>query len=334
MKNIFGFDNINIIDSFKLRKLHSCVLLCGKKGIGKASFIYNNVASIILSQDSYEFEFNPSKIQKTEKLISNNSHPDLLVIDIKTLDEDGKENTSKKNEINVSQVRNIIKKTNYTNSISKYKVIVIDSIDEVNINGQNALLKTLEEPDKNTFIFIVCNNLNNVLDTIKSRCIIYMISDLSFENWRSALIQEDEKILNSFSDIEFHELYEQSNKTIALALKMFKFNIFEFQKRILELFLNKNILNISKFASELEDKENFDMFKNSMNIIFNNLYRLINMSNKKIINEDLYHKLLNNSNTNNILNNYDYYNKIINDINVYNLSKTHCINVLFNRIFA
>ena len=239
MKNIFGFDNINIIDSFKLGKLHNCVLLCGKKGIGKASFIYNNVVSIILSQNSDIFEFNPNKIQKTEKLISNNSHPDLLVIDIKTLDEDGKENTSKKNEINVSQVRNIIKQTNYTNSISKYKVIVIDSIDEVNLNGQNALLKTLEEPDKNTFIFIVCNNLNNVLDTIKSRCMIYMISDLSFENWKNAVVQEDKKISNSFSDTELYELYEQSNKTVALALKMFKFNIFEFQKKFWNYFSTK-----------------------------------------------------------------------------------------------
>lgn len=126
MKKIFGFDKINIIDSFKCNKLHSCVLLCGKKGIGKASFIYDNVANIILSQNTDNFELNQEKIEKTEKLISNNSHPDLLVLDIKTLDEDGKENTSKKNEINVSQVRNIIKQTNYTNSLSKYRVIIIE----------------------------------------------------------------------------------------------------------------------------------------------------------------------------------------------------------------
>lgn len=333
MKKIFGFDNINIIDSFKCNKLHSCILLYGKKGIGKASFIYNNVANFILSQNTNNFELNQEKIEKTEKLISNNSHPDLLILNTKTLDEDGKENTSKKNEINVSQVRNIIKQTNYTNSLSKYKVIVIDSINEININGQNALLKTLEEPNKNTFIFIICNNLNNILDTIKSRCIVYNVPDLSFENWKNALVQENNNILNTFSDIEFNELYEQSNKTVALALKMIEFNIFEFQKRILELLVNKNVLDISKFALELEEKENFDMFKNSMNIIFNNVFKLSN-TNKEIINSDLYYRLTKNNDIKKIINDFDYYNKLINDIDIYNLSKTHCINVLFNKIFV
>ena len=295
MKKIFGFDKINIVDSFKSGRSHSCVLLHGKKGIGKASFVYNDVASVILSQNSDKFELNQDKIERTKKLIANNSHPDLLIIDIKTLNEDGRENTSKKSEINVSQVRNIIKQANYTNSLSKYKVIVIDSIDEINVNGQNALLKTLEEPNKDTFIFIICNNLNSVLDTIKSRCIVYTISDLNFDDWKNALFQENESMLNSLSEVELTELYRQSNKTVALALKMVEFNIFGFQKKIMELFLSKNILDISKFAAELEEKECFDMFKNSMDIIFSNIYRLMSFG-EEIINCDLYHELIRNNN--------------------------------------
>lgn len=190
----------------------------------------------------------------------------------------------------------------------------------------------MEEPNKNTFIFIICNNLNNVLDTIRSRCIVYNVPDLSFDDWKNALVQENSDILNTFSDIEFSELYEQSNKTVALALKMIEFNIFEFQKRILELFINKNVLDISKFASELEEKENFDMFKNSMDIIFDNAFKLMN-TDKEIINNELYHKLIKDSDIKKIMSDYDYYNKLINDINVYNLSKTHCINVLFNKIY-
>ena len=74
------------------------------------------------------------------------------------------------------------------------------------------------------------------------------------------------------------------------------------------------------------------MFKNSMDIIFSNIYRLMSFG-EEIINCDLYHELIRNNNIKKITDNYNYYTKLINDINLYNLSKTHCINVLFNKIF-
>lgn len=332
MKKIFGFENINILDSFKNKKLHNCILLCSKKGTGKSSFIYNEVASTILSQNSDVFVYNKNKIEETNKLILNNSHPDLLVLNINTLDESGKENTSKKEEINVSQVRNIIRQTNYTSSLSKYKVIIIDSIDEINLNGQNALLKTLEEPNKNTFIFVICHNINKVIDTIKSRCITYNMGDLCYEDWKNAIIQENNEI-NIFSDEDLIDLYEQSNKTVALTLKMIDFNIFDFQEKVLNLFIEKNILHISEFTSNLDDKENFYMFKISMDIIFSKLSKILLGTDTNFKKNNLYIRLIEKININNLLEYYNYYNNIIDDITIYNLSKTHCINVLFNKLF-
>ena len=47
---------------------------------------------------------------------------------------------------------------------------IIDSIDDMNKNGVNALLKLIEEPPEKCLFLIVCHNPGRVLDTIRSRC--------------------------------------------------------------------------------------------------------------------------------------------------------------------
>ena len=144
MKTVYGFNEIkkNILDSFTVGKLHHCNLINGIKGTGKASFIYNEIIPFILSETNSinkETIVN-SVVDRTVKLIESGGHSDLLVLDINTTDEDGKENTSKKGEINVNQARKIINNIKLTPSISKNKVLIIDSIDNLNIND-NILVK-------------------------------------------------------------------------------------------------------------------------------------------------------------------------------------------------
>ena len=45
----------------------------------------------------------------------------------------------------------------------------------MNLNSNNALLKTLEEPNDNIF-FIIINNSSKILKTIKSRCLNFKIN--------------------------------------------------------------------------------------------------------------------------------------------------------------
>ena len=47
------------------------------------------------------------------------------------------------------------------------------------MQAQNALLKTIEEPPKGVFIILLCESLELILDTIKSRCQIYKLSPLT-----------------------------------------------------------------------------------------------------------------------------------------------------------
>lgn len=320
MKNIFGFDNFynEIKNLFLNKKLHHCNLISGEKGIGKASFIYN-FASLILSQKENNLFENQEKIFK---LVSNRSHPDLLILDIDSLNEKNEENTSKKQEINVSQTRNIIGNLKFTNVMSKNKVFIIDSIDELNFNAQNSLLKVLEEPKNNTYIFLICHNINNVINTVISRSNISNINKLDFDSFSQAIKN------SNINASQLQLLYQITNSSIAKALDFIKYNGFDLYEQILECISNKNIIKIQNFCNNIDNNEYYNLFVIIINYIFSILLNIINNVNySKNNHNSKINILLNNRNNEKIIKNYDMFNSLINDIAVFNLNKAHCINI-------
>ena len=71
-----------------------------------------------------------------------------------------------------------LNKSTYSNNI---KIVLIDNAEYLNLNSSNALLKVIEEAEKNTFFFIIHNNSYKILDTIKSRCLEFKIFFNSLE---------------------------------------------------------------------------------------------------------------------------------------------------------
>ena len=57
-----------------------------------------------------------------------------------------------------------------TPSMSPWRAIVIDSVDDLEASAANALLKMLEEPPANTLFFLVSHAPGRLLPTIRSRC--------------------------------------------------------------------------------------------------------------------------------------------------------------------
>lgn len=86
-------------------------------------------------------------------------HPDLLLI----------EGSGANNDIKIDQIRQIQDFMNQTVQISRRKVIVLDSLNQLNIFAANALLKLLEEPNKENYFLLTAENLSSLLPTIKSR---------------------------------------------------------------------------------------------------------------------------------------------------------------------
>lgn len=58
---------------------------------------------------------------------------------------------------------------------------VIKDADTMTVRAQNRLLKTLEEPFPGTVIILLSENRENLLETIRSRCVLFRLEDINEE---------------------------------------------------------------------------------------------------------------------------------------------------------
>ena len=80
------------------------------------------------------------------------------------------------------------------------KIYFIENFEYLNINSQNAMLKILEEPPYFIVIVLLSKNTNNILDTIKSRCLkIYLNEKENIEGDNSLLIMNEDIEENKFN---------------------------------------------------------------------------------------------------------------------------------------
>ncbi len=97
----------------------------------------------------------------------------------------------KPNTISVDDVR-----TQVNNDIaikpysSPYKVYIISEAEKMTPQAQNALLKTLEEPPAYAVILLLTTNVNSLLQTILSRCVILNMKPVSDDLMRDYLMKQ------------------------------------------------------------------------------------------------------------------------------------------------
>ncbi|HHE46068.1 MAG TPA: hypothetical protein ENL05_01855, partial [Candidatus Moranbacteria bacterium] len=85
---------------------------------------------------------------------------------------ENKKGIIRKKSVKISAVREIEKELALFAYNGKYKVAIIDEAEQLTLAAQNALLKILEDPIEKSVLILVCHNLEKMLDTIKSRCVI------------------------------------------------------------------------------------------------------------------------------------------------------------------
>ena len=286
---LYGLDKYisEIIYLFKTNKLPNQILLSGNKGNGKSTLAYHLINFIFSLNEEHKYDlknltFNQNN--KSYKLISNYSHPNFFLIDIKE---------DKKN-IDINQIRDMITFSNKSSFNNKPRFVLIDNIEHLNKNSVNALLKIIEEPTDNLFFILIHNNKKNILATLKSRCITFKIN-LSFD--------ETIKITNSILKENLFELintdlinyYNSPGDFIRLInfAKDKKINLKDFTFTSLLFYLLDN-------AFYKKDNEVKNFIIDYMELYLFSLYKL-------------------NSNKKDILNIYNYFSKKIDDINKFNL---------------
>ena len=167
---IFGFDKyFNLfINLFNSKKMPNSVLLSGPKGSGKSTFVYHLINYLLSKNEEEPYNVNNFIINeknKSFKLIENLLHPNFFVIN----------NKESEKEIKIDQIRQLSSFLNKSTYSQNIKFVLIDNAENLNLNSSNALLKAIEEPNTNTFFFVIHDSSNKILDTIKSRCVQFNI---------------------------------------------------------------------------------------------------------------------------------------------------------------
>ena len=238
----------NFLSLYKINKLPTKILLSGKKGIGKSLLVKNFLFKV--------FEDSNSRL-----LIENETHTNILNV---------KKKADKKN-IEIDQIREIIKFTNKSSFNNKSRFILIDDVESLNVNSSNALLKSLEEPNENVYFFLLFNSEMKILDTIKSRCLEYKI-DLK--------IKDTKLIVDNYFDEHIFEIINNELKNY-YSTPRFIISLVSYLK---ENDLNISDTNINKLIINIIDNKHYDkhvFVKEYLNYIIELFfYNHINISKK------------------------------------------------------
>jgi len=123
----------------------------------------------------------------------------------------------------IDQIRSINKLVNTPPIFSQNRLIIVEDAQNLTTESQNSLLKTLEEPPSHTFFLLFTDNLNSLLDTIKSRCTIInspyhansqttgltITSDLSQNLSYSSQVSTDKQNLINLIKNQIHSFQKQ-----------------------------------------------------------------------------------------------------------------------------
>lgn len=195
------------LNAWQNNSLHNSWLISGIEGIGKATLAYKFVRFLLSADENRKSEYaslDVSPDSSAFRLISQNSHPDLKIIerdytetdrkkilksikDGEQMSDDELKSLKKSAFIRVDDVRTINEFMSKRSSNDGWRIVIIDSIDDMNASSANAVLKILEEPPHKALMLLISHNPNRLLPTIKSRCAKLDLKPLSDSNLASLL---------------------------------------------------------------------------------------------------------------------------------------------------
>src|SRR4051795_945090 len=160
-----------LLHAYQSGRIPHAWLIGGAQGIGKATLAYRMARFVLANSNPMV----PS-VQRTETLavdpsdhvarqITAEAHGGLLVLE-RGLNDRGTLRTV----ITVDETRETISFFGSTAAVDGWRVCIVDTVDELNPNAANALLKILEEPPQRSLFFLVSHSPARALPTILSRC--------------------------------------------------------------------------------------------------------------------------------------------------------------------
>ncbi len=177
-QDIIGQEQIkeHLQNALATGKVSHAYILNGEKSSGK-EFIAK-IFSMTLQCEKGGTE--PCNECRSCKQTLSKNQPDIIYV-----------SHEKPNTISVDDIR-----TQINNDVvikpysSKYKVYIINEAEKMTPQAQNAILKTLEEPPAYAVIILLVSNVNALLSTILSRCVVLNMKPVKDELVKNFLMKE------------------------------------------------------------------------------------------------------------------------------------------------
>lgn len=277
-------------------RLPHSMLLVGEEGVGKRAFALELAKAFVCQNpqngeacdacgacrrtDKFDFP-KPDDRDEFKKVIFS-EHPDVgLVIPYNR-------------NILVHAIRALETEANFRPYEAKARFFIIDNADKMNEEASNALLKTLEEPQSTTYIFLITSRPASLLTTIRSRCQIVRFAPIETKQIEGYLegtkhyTIEDAELLSKLA-------HGSIGRAINLDLGKFREQRETVLKALESLLAKPNRAVLLKVAEEINDAKNkdyYEVYLEIMQTLIHDIWILHHgESEEKIVNADLKDKL-------------------------------------------
>ena len=169
--------------------------------------------------------------------------------------------------IKTERIRELLKNFSQSGVEGNEQVFIICEAEKMHLNAANSLLKMIEEPQSEVYIFLLTSDENLILPTIKSRTQVfhfpknedYLVAKLE----ESGLLKDQAQFLAAYSQTLEEAQNLQTSKSF--------FDVTQVCQRFVDLCLAKNdlaFLQAAKLSSLADDKEKQDQIFRILEILF------------------------------------------------------------------
>ena len=240
--------------------LPHALLITGVQKIGKFEFAQTLIQKLLCKESSCGkcgtclslMKDQPNANLEHSALIRRSHYPNLIYCRVE-LNDSG----SMSKDIRVDQIRAFCESLGKT--ADSLQIGIIFYADQMNVNAANGLLKTLEEPRKNTLIILLAHNARSLPQTILSRCQTIHINptyEQESAEWISKHIDKDSR-----ADFDSLQLLESSHGVPYKALGDLKGDYFLQYQNWQNLLLEIAISPTKIYDTEIFDGNEIEVLK-------------------------------------------------------------------------
>jgi DNA polymerase-3 subunit delta' len=167
-----------LAQSFASGRLHHGWMIAGREGIGKATLAYRFARFLLAKAEERDPTHKGLHVDEDSvaaRQVRALSHPGLLLIRRQWDPARKRFGVS----IPIDEVRRLRGFLAHTADVGAWRVVIVDTADDLNPNAANALLKSLEEPPPRTVFLLLTSEPGRLLPTIRSRCRFLPLAPLS-----------------------------------------------------------------------------------------------------------------------------------------------------------